>query len=96
MSALQEQAVQMVFRLSDDNLSFLIEVICRLLSKPSTIPQNADDVNKGIEAFHHLNEARSEIKRYFSDDFDPDKELEAVRIERSGSQQEVIKTIKLS
>ncbi len=82
MSALQEQAVQMVCSLSDDNLSFLIEIMSRLMSQSSAISPNLDDVNKGIEAFRHLDEARSEIRKYFPDDFDPDKELEAARSER--------------
>ncbi len=82
MSALQEQAVQMVCSLSDDNLSFLIEIMSRLMSQSSTISPNVDDVNKGIEAFRHLDEARSEIRKYFPEDFDPDKELEAARSER--------------
>lgn len=37
MSALQEQAVQMIHDLSDDNVSFLIEIIQRLMSKSSGI-----------------------------------------------------------
>lgn len=35
MSVLQEQAVQMIRGLSDDNVSFLIEVIQRLMPQKS-------------------------------------------------------------
>ena len=35
MSILQEQAVQMISNLSDDNVSFLIEIIQRLMPQKS-------------------------------------------------------------
>ena len=83
MSVLQEQAIQMVRGLSDDNVSFLIEVIQRLMPQKLYVqavqPQEKDEA---IEAFQRLNAARTEIKQYLPKGFDPDKELEEVRAER--------------
>lgn len=79
MSILQEQAVQMICNLSDDNVSFLIEIIQRLM------PNHEADVNQGIQAFHRLDRARAEIRQYLPENFDPNVELEEARAERYGS-----------
>ncbi len=79
MSGLQEQAVRMIGSLSDDNVRFLIEIIQRLMPIRE---ENADD---GMQAFHRLDEAREEIRKYLPKDFDPDRELEEARAERYGS-----------
>lgn len=88
MSELQQKAVQMINGLSDDNVSFLIEIIHRLM------PENRDkDILVGASvkedermlAFGRLDAAREEIKGYFPDDFNPEKELEEARAERYGS-----------
>ncbi len=86
MSALQDQAVRMIYDLSDDNVSFLIEIIQRLMhgnvgKKSVRILSN----DEGLQAFRRLNEARMEIWDYLPEDFDPDKELEEARKERYGS-----------
>ena len=73
MSGLQEQAVQMIGSLSDDNVSFLIEIIQRLM------PNQERNEEEGIQAFHRLSAAREEIERYLPENFDPDKELEEAR-----------------
>ncbi len=78
MSILQEQAVQMICGLSDDNVSFLIEIIRRLM------PEQAGSEDEKLQAFRRLDAARAEIKQYLPDDFDPDKELEEAREERYG------------
>lgn len=85
MSELQEQAVQMIQDLSDDNVSFLIEIIQKLMPQSSnTEPvQSLDD--EAIHAFRRLDKARTEIWNYFPEEFDPDKELEEARKERYGS-----------
>lgn len=75
MSTLQEQAVQMICGLSDDNVRFLIEIIQRLM------PEQRRSEDEKINAFHRLDAARTEIKQYLPDDFDPDKELEEARKE---------------
>lgn len=86
MSILQEQAIQMISELSDDNVSFLIEIIQRLMpqkfSQPVTITLNDED---GLQAFRRLEVARTEIQQYIPEDFNPDKELEEARAERYGS-----------
>lgn len=79
MSGLQEQAVQMIGSLSDENVSFLIEIIQRLM------PNREKNEDEGMQAFHRLSAAREEIGRYLPKDFDPDKELEEARAERYGS-----------
>lgn len=79
MSGLQEQAVQMIGSLSDDNVSFLIEIIQRLM------PNQERNEEEGIQAFHRLSAAREEIERYLPENFDPDKELEEAHAERYGS-----------
>lgn len=78
MSILQEQAVQMICELSDDNVSFLIEVIQRLM------PRETDN-KESMQALHRLDTARKEILQYIPKEFDPDKELEEARTERYGS-----------
>ncbi len=84
MSVLQEQAVQMIRGLSDDNVSFLIEIINRIMPPKSYAaePQSAD--GETMQAFWRLDTARAEIAQYLPKDFDPDKELEEARAERYG------------
>lgn len=86
MSVLQEQAMQMISNLSDDNVSFLIEIIRRLMPQKSshqvTVSLNDEE---GMQAFRRLEEARVEIRQYLPEGFDPDKELEEARAERYGS-----------
>lgn len=79
MSGLQEQAVQMIGGLSDDNVSFLIEIIQRLM------PGKEKSADESMQAFYRLDAAREEIRQYLPKDFDPDKELEEAREERYGS-----------
>ncbi len=78
MSGLQEQAVQMIGNLSDDNVSFLIEIIQRLM------PGAEKNMDESMQAFGRLNAAREEIRQYLPEDFNPDQELEEARIERYG------------
>jgi len=86
MSVLQEQAVRMISGLSDENVSFLIEVIQRLMLPKSFVQTVKVSENKeSIEAFQRLDAARTEIMKYLPEDFDPDKELEEARVERYGS-----------
>lgn len=79
MSGLQEQAVQMIGNLSDDNVSFLIEIIQRLM------PGTGKNRDESMQAFYRLDMAREEIRQYLPEDFDPDQELEEARAERYGS-----------
>lgn len=82
MSVLQEQAVQMIRGLSDENVSFLIEVIQRLMPQKSYEIDYDDFESESIQAFTRLKAAREEIGRYLPEDFDPEKELEEAREER--------------
>ncbi len=80
MSVLQEQAVEMIRDLSDDNISFLIEIMQRLMPQKESLNNTAS-----MQAFHRLDNARKEIKQYLPENFDPDKELEEALAERYGS-----------
>ena len=86
MSVLQEQAVQMIRGMSDENVSFLIEVIQRLVAeKPYQNTIDQLDIDKKMQAFRRLNAAREEIKQYLPENFDPDKELEEARAVKYGN-----------
>lgn len=90
MSILQEQAVQMISNLSDDNVSFLIEIIQRLMPQKSQLqdfdtPADSTGDKESRKAFDRLEAARAEIHQYLPEDFDPDKELEEAKEERYGS-----------
>lgn len=86
MSILQEQAVQMISELSDDNVSFLIEVIQRLMPRETYLRDIEETDNKeSMQALQRLEMARKEILQYIPKEFDPDKELEEARSERYGS-----------
>ena len=74
--------------MSVDNVGFLIEVIRRLtLQKGHAGETNStpNEIERKMQAFERLNTARAEIKKYLSEDFDADKELEEARAERYGS-----------
>lgn len=88
MTVLQEQAVQMIHEMSDDNVSFLIEVIHRLMPQNTQVDEMksfTSEKDKKRQAFKELDAARAQIKMYLPDDFDPDKELEEARAERYGN-----------
>ena len=62
MSELQKKAVQMISGLSDDNVSFLIEIIDRLMpqnkeSHTATAPTVKED--RKMQAFKRLDAARA-------------------------------------
>ena len=82
MSILQEQVVSMIYKMSDDNVGFLIEVI------NSLIPEKQQGEKKILykdeeawKAFERLEASRMEIRQYFPDDFDSNRELEEAREE---------------
>lgn len=88
MTALQEQAVQMIHEMSDDNVSFLIEAIHLLMphnTQADEMKSFTSEKDKKREAFKELDAARAQIKMYLPDDFDPDKKLAEARAERYGS-----------
>ena len=68
----------MIHGMSDDNVSFLIEVIHRLMPQNTHVERVQSLTNekeKKMQAFKELDAARAQIKMYLPDDFDPDKEL---------------------
>lgn len=69
----------MISDLSDDIVSFLIEIIHRLMIKEKV---NDDE---SLQAFHRIDAARAEIRQFLPPNFDPDAELEEVRTERYGN-----------
>lgn len=85
MSTLQEQAVNLICNMSDDNIKFLIEIIQRLIpERRQTGVQVSHTDEAAWESFKRLDAARTEIKQYLPDDYDPEKELEEARVERYG------------
>lgn len=86
MSELQQQAFRLISGLSDENVSFLIEIIQRLMP-PKTQAVDIASVNEniGVQAFKRLDAARMDMKQYLPKDFNPEKELEEARAERYGS-----------
>lgn len=85
MSTLQEQAVNLICNMSDDNIKFLIEIIQRLIpERRQTWVQVSHTDEAAWESFQRLHAARTEIKQYLLDDFDPEKGLEEARVERYG------------
>ena len=88
MSELQQQAIRMISGLSDDNISFLIEIINRLMPQSEeayTATMSTAKEDRKMQAFKRLDAARAEISQYLPDDFDPERELEEARAERYGS-----------
>lgn len=79
----------MISGLSDRDISFLIEIIHRLMPQSEGIDMIATSPSakeeRGMQAFKRLNTARAEIRQYLPDDFDPEKELEEARAARYGS-----------
>jgi hypothetical protein len=84
MSVLQEQAVRMICDLSDDNVSFLIEIIRRLMPQAAHAAGTQPEEDGSVLAFRRLEAARKEISQYLPKDFDLEKELEEARAERYG------------
>lgn len=82
MSELHQKAVRLISGLSDDNISFLIEIIQRLMPQETC---TEDNESTRLQAFQRLDAARADIKQYLPDGFDPEKELEDARAERYGS-----------
>lgn len=86
MSELQQRAIHLIRELSDEDVSFLINIIERLMPQKAYM-MNVHPVEESMEmqAFKRLDAARLNMKHYFPDDFDPEKELEEIRNERYGS-----------
>ena len=86
MSELQQQAIHLIRGLSDDNIRLVIEIIQGLMPRETYAVDNLfESESSGMQAFKRLDAARADIKKYFPDDFNPDKELEEARNERYGS-----------
>lgn len=87
MSELQQEAIRMISGLSDDNISFLIDIINRLIPQSESgggVVLSEDNAHEKMQAFLRLDAARAEISRYLPADFNPERELEEARLERYG------------
>ena len=74
MSELQQQAFRLISGLSDDNVSFLIEIIQRLmLQKTQVIDIHSVTENVGLQVFKKLDAAKADIKQYLPKDFNPER-----------------------
>lgn len=87
MSELQQQAFRLINELSDDNVSFLIEIIQRLMPQKTQAADIQPPVTECMElqAFKRLDAARVDIRQYLPKDFNPARELEEAKAERYGS-----------
>lgn len=63
MSVLQEQAVRMICDLSDDNVSFLIEIIRRLMPQAAHAAGTQPEEDGSVLAFRRLEAARKKDKK---------------------------------
>lgn len=75
MSELHQKAVRLISELSDDNISFLIEIIQRLM--PQEICTEDNESIK-LQLFRDWI-LSGDMKQYLPDDFDLKKELEKAR-----------------
>ena len=67
MSELQQQAIRMISGLSDDDISFLIEIINRLMPQSEeayTVTMSTAKEDRKMQAFKRLDAARAEISQY--------------------------------
>ena len=82
MSNLQEQAIERIHQMSDMDIIFLIEIMDRLI--PGQIGSSSGSTDK-MQAYERLSEELENARQYFSEDFDPQKELEEALDEKFGS-----------
>ena len=70
MSELQQQAFRLISGLSDDNVSFLIEIIQRLMPQKTQVADTHSVTDSvGVQAFKRLDAVRTDIKQYLPEDF---------------------------
>lgn len=60
-------------------MGFLIEIIQRLM------PNREQSKDERMQVFYRLAMASEETRQYLPENFDPDKELKEVHVERYGS-----------
>lgn len=87
MSILQEQAVQMIGRLSDDNVGFLIDIMQRFMM-PKDREVNAVQAMNTLDSANFMQEIeamRMKAKSYFPRDFDSEKVWEEAVDQKYGS-----------
>lgn len=82
MSSLQEQAIKRIGLMSDVDISFLMEVMDRLIPHSD---MNKEIISDKLRSYQNLKAELDDIQKYFSSDFDPDKELEEALTEKYGS-----------
>ena len=81
MSNLQEQAIKRIGLMSDVDISFLMEVMDRLIPHSDV---NKEVVSDKMRSYHNLKAELDDIQKYFPKDFDPDRELEEALTEKYG------------
>lgn len=84
MSALQEKAVRMIGGMSDDNLSFLIEIMQKIMHVPEPTVKT---VPAGEDSAHFMDELelmRKKTEQYFTEDFDEMKIWEEAMNQKYG------------
>lgn len=82
MSNLQEQAIKRIGLMSDVDISFLMEIMDRLIPHSDV---NKEIISDKMRSYQNLKVELDDIQKYFPKDFDPDKELEEALTEKYGS-----------
>lgn len=85
MSALQEEAVQMISALSDDNVSYLIDFIKRFM-QPTVIKKDFPNTeSKQLNLMQEMENMREKDKGYFPESFDEKHIWEEAMKDKYGS-----------
>lgn len=86
MSGLQKEAIQMINRLSDDNVSYLIDFMKRFMLPQKIITKtDTSKTNKKMQAFQEMEMMKANLSSYFPADFNPEQEYEEAISEKYGS-----------
>ena len=83
MSALQKQAVQMILSMSDESrILQVVQFIHKIEAEQSSLEQAKQ--KRRNQAFHYLERVWDDIKQYYPDGFDEEREYEEAMRERYG------------
>lgn len=87
MSALQEQAIRMIDRLSDNNVVFLIDFMQRFMipKRQEALSGQTGDIAEHAGLMQELEAMRMKSKPYFPAEFNAEKIWEEAVEEKSGS-----------
>ena len=82
MTALQQQAIDILCRFPEENLTEIISILKKMVANKGI--ETVSNIS-AIEAFHELEKMSSEIASKLLSDFDAEKEIEQARLEKYDS-----------